>query len=209
MKKLVVVAAVASALACGSAMAQLTPYVGVNLGWGGMQTNDKPIDGLNQSSDSIGGVAGGINIGILAGDTPFQYGAEMGYYTYADNTYNYDSIPLNAQYKGNYFDLLGVGKYSFSSGWNIFGKAGAAYVTQKLNANADGFNVIDDTQHKILPKVALGVGYDFTSNWSANLQFSQVFGHKAPQFKGNITNLSDYDKVASVQMLTLGVAYRF
>ncbi|WP_108651570.1 outer membrane protein [Dongshaea marina] len=214
MKKIAVVAALAGAMACGSAMAQVSPYVGLNFGVGGMQMDDILSSNIANSSSDVGGAAGGVNVGFLAGHTPFQYGAEMGYYTYADNTYHYSSPfgslhVLNGKYQGHYIDLLGVGKYSFSNGWNIFGKAGAAYVTQELTLSSDTVSgEYDKTEHKLLPKLAIGVGYDFTPNWSASVEMSQVFGDKPAQF-GSAGSEDDYNKVASVGMLTMGVAYHF
>ncbi|HIF9197685.1 TPA: outer membrane protein [Photobacterium damselae] len=196
MKGLLIVAGVLSSLVCGSAMAKAGPYIGVNIGSGGMDTPELEIN--QTSSYELRGLAGGIDAGYLWQTQQVEYGVELGFDTYAKNKYRIGDA-FHMDYKGYNLDLLGVAKYNFSSQWNVFGKAGLAYVNQKLTVDDFG----SKNKNEIKPKVALGFGYDFTSELGMNAEYSHVFAGDANSLK------SDGTKVASVDMLTLGVQYRF
>ncbi|BDR35925.1 transporter [Photobacterium damselae subsp. damselae] len=200
MKGLLIVAGVLSSLVCGSAMAKAGPYIGVNIGSGGMDTPDLKVD--QTSSYELRGLAGGIDVGYLWQTQQVEYGVELGFDTYAKNKYRIGDA-FHMDYKGYNLDLLGVAKYNFSSQWNVFGKAGLAYVNQKLTADGLGLGLIGKNKNEIKPKVALGFGYDFTAELGMNAEYSHVFAGDANSLK------SDGTKVASVDMLTLGVQYRF
>ncbi|UKA11928.1 outer membrane protein [Photobacterium damselae] len=198
MKGLLIVVGVLSSLVCGSAMAKAGPYIGVNIGSGGMDTPELEIN--QTSSYELRGLAGGIDAGYLWQTQQLEYGVELGFDTYAKNKYRIgDSFYMD--YKGYNLDLLGVAKYNFSSQWNVFGKAGLAYVNQKLTV--DGLGLSGKNKNEIKPKVSLGFGYDFTPELGMNAEFSHVFAADANSLK------SDGTKVASVNMLTLGMQYRF
>ncbi|HIF9218023.1 TPA: outer membrane protein [Photobacterium damselae] len=198
MKGLLIVAGVLSSLVCGNAMAKAGPYIGVNIGSGGMDTPDLEVN--QTSSYELRGLAGGIDAGYLWQTQQVEYGVELGFDTYAKNKYRIGDF-FHMDYKGYNLDLLGVAKYNFSSQWNVFGKAGLAYVNQKLTV--DGLGLIGKNKNEIKPKVALGFGYDFTPELGMNAEYSHVFAGDANSLK------SDGTKVASVDMLTLGVQYRF
>ncbi|WIH24962.1 outer membrane protein [Photobacterium damselae] len=196
MKGLLIVAGVLSSLVCGNAMAKAGPYIGVNIGSGGMDTPE--LEGNQTSSYELRGLAGGIDAGYLWQTQQVEYGVELGFDTYAKNKYRIGDA-FRMDYKGYNLDLLGVAKYNFSSQWNVFGKAGLAYVNQKLTVDDFG----SKNKNEIKPKVALGFGYDFTPELGMNAEYSHVFAADANSLK------SDGTKVASVNMLTLGVQYRF
>ncbi|TLS80400.1 outer membrane protein [Photobacterium damselae] len=196
MKGLLIVAGVLSSLVCGNAMAKAGPYIGVNIGSGGMDTPE--LEGNQTSSYELRGLAGGIDAGYLWQTQQVEYGVELGFDTYAKNKYRIGDA-FHMDYKGYNLDLLGVAKYNFSSQWNVFGKAGLAYVNQKLTVDDFG----SKNKNEIKPKVSLGFGYDFTPELGMNAEFSHVFAADANSLK------SDGTKVASVNMLTLGMQYRF
>jgi opacity protein-like surface antigen len=176
------------------------PYIGAALGIGGMDTpklTDDQTSG-NYSEKLRSGVAGRVYGGYLFGDS-LKYGAEIGASLYPANKYSVES--LNLKYSGYNIDALAVLKYNFSK-FNVFGKAGAVYVPQKFTANLGSYDY-SQTNHKILPEVAAGVGYDFTSNLSANLTYSHIFGHK-PDFTADSVT-----KVAPVNTLMVGLTYYF
>lgn len=76
MKGLLIVVGVLSSLVCGSAMAKAGPYIGVNIGSGGMDT---PKLEINQTSSyELRGLAGGIDAGYLWQTQQLEYGVELG-----------------------------------------------------------------------------------------------------------------------------------
>ncbi|WP_159084562.1 outer membrane protein [Dongshaea marina] len=184
----------------GSAFAQGHPYVGVNIGTGGMLT---PNINFLKGNNSHHSAAIGVNSGYLWGRGKFNYGAELGYYQYPKNHYSENGESLS--YDGHNIDLMGVLKYDLSSSWSVFGKGGVAYVHQETTGNSS-FN---ESRNKILPKIGLGVGYRLNSRWSIDFAYSYIFGDKPSQFHTEDSSKDDYNKVASVNMMTLGVNYSF
>ena len=177
-----------------------------------------PIDTVDYSYD-VKGLATGITVGVWTTHQPlkhyrygleYRYGVEIGYYTYDDNRYSYGSPSgqlglTDGRYKGHHFDLLAFGRYYFNDSISFLYKGGLAYVTQELTTS--GINY-DGSQSKILPKVAFGIGYDFSSEWGADIIFSYVFGNKPTQFGLNGSQ-DNYNRVASVNLLTIGCIYYF
>lgn len=193
------------------------------------------------ASHDIGGMAGRIALGYLAPTTApeFVYGAELGYGIYTANKYSYSwhregkdldtDINANFKYKAYSVDLLAVLQYNFATDWHLTGKLGAAYVDQKLVGNIYGYLdgskndtkiiKIDESNHKLRPEIALGVGYNFTTNFSAGIAANYIFGSKpstpiigqkgydGSSFK--INNLSDAKKGAPISTITLDLTYRF
>lgn len=126
--------------ASASASANITPYIGINLGIGGIEAPDADIDGMNYSQES-GKFAWGLNSGVLFNaemNNKFQYGAEVSYSSYATNETRIENLRFD--YDGYNVAALGVAKYNFNKKWSIFGKAGAAYTVQELSSNVSIFN---------------------------------------------------------------------
>ncbi len=200
-------------------MAKSGAYIGGNLGIGGMDTSSMNTsiytsDSWNVFSDDLHGFSWNIHTGYLFGESNFQYGAELGYSQYADNKYRAAKTSTSEweefKYSGYNIDLLAVGKYNFNNGFNLFGKAGIARTTQKLKYSDDDGQNSKVTKHKVLPKIAMGVGYDLTENWEINAEYSHIFGSKPNAIGSDVDTLSQLNnKVASVNMLTLGVNYKF
>jgi OOP family OmpA-OmpF porin len=88
-------------------------------------------------------------------------GYEVGYV-------NFGSLsPIsNAKLKTQSFYLAGVGTYSLSEAFSVYGKLGATM--NRYYAELDGSS---DTETKLRPMVGAGVGYKFTKEWSAGLEY--------------------------------------
>ncbi|MDD9175810.1 outer membrane beta-barrel protein [Aliivibrio sp. S2TY2] len=201
-------AALIFGLFSASSLANMTPYVGVNLGIGGIEAPDADIDGMNYSQES-GKFAWGLNSGVLFNtemNNKFQYGAEVSYSSYATNETKIENLKFD--YDGYNIAALGVTKYNFNKKWSVFGKAGAAYTVQELSSNASNFN---KKESKVLPKIALGGAYNVTDNMALNVSFEHVFGDDLAEFtnKANRYQLSDYTNVGSVTTMYIGASYSF
>jgi len=207
-------------------------YVGGSLGYGGMDTPKKnmPLSDIAQSGSYKlrHGVAYRIDGGYLFPvASHFLLGAELGYTGYPKNQYKLGlghKIYSHLTYAGSMFDALLVAKYYIGTHFNMFGKAGAAYVSQKTswdlynnNKGEASSNSFVKKSHKILPEVAVGLGYDFTPSLGVDVTYSHVFGKK-PNFTNtadihtgpDTTGLqNDLSQVASVNTVLVGLTYKF
>ncbi|KLV36953.1 outer membrane protein [Piscirickettsia salmonis] len=167
MKALIKLTAITALLISASALAAKPgAYIGLNLGYGGMDTPSvnfkNKYPGVHSYSHSSRGFAGRINAGYLWNQGSLNYGVELGYATYANSKYsvtNKDDT-RTLKYSGTNIDLLGVIQYNFTPNWNIFAKAGLAYVTQKTSGS-NAFKLEFESNNKVLSEVALGAGYEF------------------------------------------------
>lgn len=182
------------------------PYIGIALGTGGMDTPEltDTMKSFGNYSENLRGFAGRGYLGYLFGED-FKYGAELGFSLYPDNKYSAGAA--NWKYSGYNFDLLAILKYNFSN-FNIFGKAGGAFVSQKFdfdnNSRAIFYNT---TKNKLLPEIAVGLGYDFKRNFGIDITYSHIFGEKLDY--NNLRTWDDWSPAVSVNMLTLGLTYHF
>ncbi|MCE7556006.1 outer membrane beta-barrel protein [Aliivibrio fischeri] len=191
-----------------SSSAEMMPYVGGNIGIGGITSPDADIDNMNYSQES-GKLAWSLNTGLLFNsemNNKFQYGAEVSYSTYATNENRFENLKFD--YDGYNIAALGVAKYNFNNKWSIFGKAGAAYTVQELTSNV---NVFNKKESKVLPKIGLGASYNITDNFAINASFEHIFGDDLAEFtnKPNNHQLSDYTNVGSVSTMYIGMGYSF
>ncbi len=195
---------------------QAGAYAGIGLGYGGMDTPELDSAEKNRStssSEDIGGAAGRVYGGYLWQVSNFLIGPEVGYNAYSNNEYKLsDGVTTsNLTYSGYTIDLLGVVKYPFANGFNVFGKAGIAYTSQKIefDGNAPGISFSQSkTNTKTLPKVAVGAGYNWTNQFSTNVTYSHSFGNAPSSFE-NVHSLDDLYSVASVDVVLVNAEYHF
>ena len=93
----------------------------------------------------------------------------------------------------NVIDFLAKGIIPISDKFNLYGKAGLAYVNSAISANIPTIpptqgnlnGVTDVARYKLAPEVALGVSYDLSSHVSVDTSWThiQAFGKSRP---GNI-----------------------
>lgn len=159
-------------------------------------------------ANTLTGYSFGAAAGYLWGCSNLNYGVEVGALSYPDSTtsYNYGLggiQSIDGKTDGYNIDLLGVLKYTFDSGFNVFAKAGVAYVNQKATADYKiaGVKVssVSRTDDKYAPEVALGAGYQFNQNWEVNLTANTVFAGES----------SLNDAVSRTGNVLLGVTYHF
>lgn len=184
------------------------PYVGVQAGFGGMDT--PTINATGTTTEKYNGVALGVDGGYLFSVSHhFKVGPELGFKGYADNTYKSPTTPYfpgvtRVTYSGNYFDVLVNAQYNLNAKWNLIGKVGGAIV-QQLETDT-GTTYGKKESNAILPEIVLGVGYNITPQMNINASYNGVIGTKIPKESvGGITNTS----VASVNTYMLGFTYSF
>ncbi len=147
----------------------------------------------------------GLGAGIFTGYQFNPYAAmEFGFIQYAPSTYkpagDVSGVCGNPQIRENALNLLAKGTLPFDN-FGLFGKAGMAYLRSSPSGSLSndamdgGCNSSGNhTTSTIRPMLALGVSYDVTQNWVADLSFSRVFGG------GN---------VQSADFVALGISYHF
>jgi outer membrane immunogenic protein len=118
---------------------------------------------------------GRLSLGYLWGDNHFNYGLESGLQFYnasADSqTTFFGTYKEHDSLNGYNLDLLGVLKYTFDCGFNVFGKAGAAYVYQRwdrtITLNGARIDSLSTSKNSgvVSPELAMGIGYQFTPHW--------------------------------------------
>ncbi|MGD9107834.1 MAG: outer membrane beta-barrel protein [Gammaproteobacteria bacterium] len=200
-------------------------YAGIGAGVGKMYTAKLPSTVKNQAqsySEKFGGFSANIYVGYLwniSSISGLKLGPELGYNYYQNNKYKLystDGSTIHWKYQGYNIHLMGVALYNLTNtNWNIFGKAGAAYVSQNLKGSYYQVNYTDlsNDRAKILPKVALGAGYNFNKNFGVTVMADYIFGVKPDSIlqarsTSNIGH-SLNKSVASVVTATIGIICSF
>lgn len=188
--------AVTSLLALSPMLAFATPDYYVTGQLGGTIISDGTNKMYNWN-DNPSGVTGRVALGYLDGNAPLNYGLEAGLQSYHAT---WSDSAANLTYNGYNIDLLGVLRYSFNSGINVFGKGGIAYVHQKQEIKYKAFN-LEGTQsgNKFAPELALGVGYQFTPQVEVSLSTNTVFAGSP----------SNSNPVGTNSSFLLGLTYHF
>ena len=155
------------------------------------------------------GAAWGVGLGYLWGDNSVNYGLELDGLTYPDSTANQTvfvpgegNFSADAKINGYNVSLLAVLKYTdCDSGWDVFVKAGGAYVNQDISLSIPSIdnNVAGTVStNEIAPEAAVGVGYMFNPNIEVNLTADAVFADSGNNFN---------DKPIQNGNLLLGLTY--
>lgn len=111
-----------------------------------------------------------------------DFSVEGGYQWYSNlNTNDFDQgitsvVPgLSVNFKRHSLDLLGVfGHHFTNTSWNIFLKAGLAFVSNSVNASYTNVT-LSASQNFLTPKAALGLGYSFNEKVNLNFSLNQEF----------------------------------
>lgn len=197
------------------------PYIQLQGGVGGIYTknyqeNSDPYDNVSLRQD----IAYRLSAGYLWSHKLFNYGAELAFAGYPQNTYsfNFPSLPANGveNYKGNAIDLLGVLKLSLNSLIHrdvyLLGKAGIAGITQTFDGQSVAFDTVfalNKTVWQVQPEVAAGIGYKFCKNIDINLSYHRIFAGQADPFADATVATGLLTKPSTVSLLLAGIAYHF
>ncbi len=129
----------------------------------------------------------GLGGRIFMGGNFSQYGAlESGFTYYSSSNYKTNTavgaeINNNLRTTAYSLDLLGKAMYPFSTtGFGIFGKFGLGYFKYNTSGNINGTAVNranipgDPSKSGVRPILGLGVSYDITQRWVADLSYTRV-----------------------------------
>lgn len=184
-KKNLVIATVASLaglwIAGASAATAGTSYLGLDLGAGkirpgaGLQTgasNPNNMLQMNSAINAAGRLFSGYqvneNFAIESGITKFGNATAKGVYNQSKVTVKTYAV-----------DLVGKAILPLDYGFNVYGKAGAAYLNQKANSHSTdtvtGINYSSNqSAGAIYPTFGAGVGYEITNNVSTDLSWNRI-----------------------------------
>lgn len=113
--------------------------------------------------------------------------------TYNGKSNEQGSSPNTYKIRSFDIELMTRATYLFFNGITIFGKAGLAYTIDKAVDASSGVTV-PDQEKKIVPKLAIGMGYQIKSGVGFNLQLSRLF---------------DSSTTVNANALTVGIGYHF
>ncbi|EDP45932.1 outer membrane beta-barrel protein [Rickettsiella grylli] len=198
LKKIMAISLGFSALSIATAHAT-TPgaYIEGQLGYAHTGTRFiKPFPSGKVDSKYQGGLAGRVAIGYQFNP---NLAAEMGYLQLADQEAKLKS-PVNQSITINQhaFDLVGKGILPLSDKFNLYAKAGVAYLVTDLSG--DTIN-----QHSIIKPVAKQswapeAGIGLTYNVTPNMFIDTAFTHIQPIGK---------NKPSNINMATIGLGFTF
>lgn len=165
------------------------------------------------------GLAYRLSLGYLLAQEKFNYGLELGYAGYPQNTYAFSFPSLSASgneaYKGHLLDLLAVIKPTLWMNSNhkiyLIGTAGAAYVTQTFHGQSTAFNtlfVLNKTIKRVEPETALGMGYLINKKIDINLCYHHVFAGRADPIANSLVDPS-LIPLSAINLVMLGLSYHF
>lgn len=204
-------------------------YAGIAGGWGevttpsSMLTNEATVNSsaINMQR-TLGRVAARANAGYLFNITNnFLVGPELGYNYLPNTKYTYSSFNfVNTGKLTDYsLDLLGVGKFYVTNAFNVFGKAGVAYVRQKAKFTTTNVSTAMTqstalTEDKFLPTVGAGVGYNLSPCVEATATYMHAFGKSRSSLQqgvivNNVPTQTFGDAITSYNTVLVGLNYGF
>ncbi len=151
-------------------------YFGLMLGQSNLNGQDQTITLSPGLTTKVQPEGSGVGARLFAGYGMNQYFALEGGFTYfSAMDYKTTIISNSIKTDAASFDLLGKIMFPFAdTGFGIFGKVGGAYFVTKSNGNIDGFRIDTESSSVFRPVVGLGVSYDLTQNWVADLSYTSV-----------------------------------
>ncbi|ASK79389.1 hypothetical protein CF386_10030 [Paraphotobacterium marinum] len=221
MKKISLGLLIASALVSSSAFAfEAGPYMGVEAGYGwtskgNASASTKQLEIWKKDNRDSASAVGGVHLGYLFPVTDFlAIGPELGWTSFFEdsksgtfsNSVGGKTVSWNNRI--DYYSALLVARVALTDSLSVYGKAGAAYVQNRLeqtgttpDANYSSYNA-----HQWRPEAAVGVGFGLTDSLTMNVQYTHVFGKDGNEVYWN----QDQDNnVLRTDTLTLGLDYAF
>ena len=185
--------------------------IGADIGWGYLDTPTNNLffdDGywtdLSQSHD-IGDIVWGIHGGRTFGITPnMLLGFEVGYKDLGKSKYKSkwtamdpNDSTLTRKVDQQAIDVLLTGNYFVWQGFNLFAKAGMAYVesTTKqtfsgsllcnpINYNGSSYYNTKESIWRLRPEVILGMGYMFNNHVDVHVLYDYIYGVTETKWNG-------------------------
>ncbi len=177
MKKILLAASVALALCSTSAFAGMTQQSGVYgtiLGGWSFASSPTTSTAHARSSSSQNYTWGG-NLGYQYAFTQnWAAGVELGYTSFGKTNYTYTSSTGSLANSGA--QVMAVGSYMMSNGFNAFVKGGAMEEYTKTTSPTQTRLKSGDSAAQWLPAAAAGIGYMPLQNFNVALQYEHTFG---------------------------------
>lgn len=153
-------------------------------------------------------LAGRLYVGY---DFTKNWGAELGYVYFGSKTTIKSNDGNNTQYsdiRTQIIDLVGVGTIPIVDSFDIYGKAGLAYLMSK-GIKSGGNNSVGDNDKQNNVGVALGIGADyyFTDNIWMDLSWTTYLTGKKFGKYGSTTSVGNYQPDAN--FYAIGIGYDF
>ncbi|MCS5712254.1 outer membrane protein [Candidatus Berkiella aquae] len=148
------------------------PYVSGQFGVYGTRDSNNVYDNLFHSHKAR--ATGRIGAGYLWDVNPCtELGLEGGVQGYQKLRESYNNV--EASLRRYSIDVLGVvDYYPTVHGFDLFAKAGAAYIREKATIHLDHFDA-SARKGAVVPKAVIGAGYDIINNVNVNLALSHEF----------------------------------
>lgn len=140
-------------------------------------------------------------------NTNFLVGTELSYLDLGGNDYfasqpNGNSMKVSFNNKGVQGMLTSF--YIMSNGFNAFAKLGAIYETTSFdNFTINGKSVDNLSSEKLIPAVAVGLGYIIANNLNVLLQYEHTFGENYDDAGMMIVK----NKPMTLDLIMLGFSY--
>jgi OOP family OmpA-OmpF porin len=160
-----------------------TAYATGQGGYFGLMLGQSNLNGQNQTVTISPGVTetvqpegSGIGSGLFAGYNMNQYAAiEADFIFFSSMSYKTPTFSNDLKTRAGAFALLGKGMLPFwNSGFDIFAKLGGAYFYTKTSGKVEDVSIGTSTSSVFRPAIALGVSYDMTQNWVAELTYTSI-----------------------------------
>lgn len=167
-----------------------------------------------QSNNKSKSVGYGATLGYEYALVPsFRIGAELGYENLGKYTTRVrQSSSLYSQdvtVKQHMFTVLATADYFITPNWNVIGKVGPAWVSQKSNLLSGNWSATfkdgSYKAHKVAPYINLGTAYHFDNSMSVGVSYGHLFGSKVK----SMNDLTSSKKVLSSNSVQLNLGYTF
>ena len=188
--------------------------VGVNVGYAFQNWNDALINSDFTTpvteSDRVGGKRGGFAYGVNADYLFNRYiGLELGWTKLPRSMRHSTLVDFKNSWAGWFAAKLMV---PVSKPVSAFFKAGISYRRGKILFKQTDLNT-EASMKEWAPLLAVGLNYNFSSDWSANLTYTHLVGGKiyGAELAATATTSAQGTEVVvpAVNMIALGVIYNF
>jgi len=180
-KKLLMAVVTAATLGASASALAATPgfYLGGQIGWANTHYGAGDFTNGNLSVTSANTDANGFSYRPYVGYmfNP-NWAAEFGYTGYKNADFTNTFVRGTNQGSGdvaqNAWDLVAKGIIPLADNFNVFAKAGLAYVESDNNGALSNINY-QNASNKFRPTVGAGIGYEFNTNVGTDITYTHIF----------------------------------
>ncbi len=150
-------------------------YFGLMLGQSNLNGQDQTVT-AGGVTETVKPEGSGIGTRLYAGYGMNEYAAiEGGFTYYSSMSYKTPTFSNTLKTRAASFDLLGKAMLPImDSGFGVYAKLGGAYFGTKTSGKVQNISISNQSATVFRPVVALGVSYDMTQNWVADLSYTSL-----------------------------------